>query len=100
VHFLRRSSGDVEFEVDLSEAAEVRLVELMFPGWEVTVDGNQAEVLQSSGIRRSVSVPVGKHVIRWRYRPQSFRVGLIISLLSVAVLAICCVRRRDRSSRG
>ena len=100
LHFLRRSSGDVEFEVDVRDAAEVHLVELMFPGWEVAVDGNRAEALQSSGISRSVSVPAGKHVIRWRYRPQSFQWGAIVSLLSAAVLAICCIGRRDNNSRG
>ena len=98
VHFLQRSSGDVEFEVDLGEAAEVHLVELMFPGWDVTVDGNQADALQSSGISRRVAVTAGQHVIRWRYRPQSFQLGSVISLLSIAVVAICCVRRRDHNS--
>lgn len=92
LRFLGRSSGNVEFEVEVRDAAEVHLVELMFPGWEVTVDGNQSEALQSSGISRSVSVPAGKHVIRWRYRPQSFQWGAIVSLLAVLVLAICCVR--------
>ena len=100
LHFLHRSSGDVEFEVEVRDTAEVHLVELMFPGWEVAVDGNQAEASQSSGISRSVRVPAGKHVIRWRYRPQSFQWGAIVSLLSVAVLAICCIRRRDNNSRG
>ena len=98
--YLRRNSGDIEFEVDLREAAEVHLVELMFPGWNVTVDGIHLEASQASGISRSVSVPAGKHVIRWQYRPWSFQWGGIVSLLSVAVLAICCIRRRDNNSRG
>lgn len=94
LRFLRRSSGDVEFEVVLNEAAEVYLIELMFPGWDVTVDGIVAEASQESGISRGVSVPAGKHLIRWQYRPRSFQLGAMISLLSVTVLAICCVKRR------
>jgi hypothetical protein len=97
LRFLRRSSGDVEFEVVLNEAAEVYLIELMFPGWDVTVDGIVAEASQESGISRGVSVPAGKHLIRWQYRPRSFQLGAMISLLSVAVLAICCVKRRGTS---
>jgi hypothetical protein len=100
LRFLRRSSGDVEFEVEVREPAEVHLSELMFPGWEVAVDGINVEATQSSGISRSVSIPAGQHVIRWRYRPQSFQWGAIVSLLSVAALAICCIRRRDNNSRG
>ena len=99
LRFLRRSSGDVEFEVEVRESAEVHLSELMFPGWEVTVDGIRVEASQSSGISRSVSIPTGQHAIRWRYRPQSFQWGTLVSLLSVAVVAICCVRRSDRNSR-
>jgi hypothetical protein len=100
LRLLRRSSGEIEFEVDVRDAAEVHLVELMFPGWDVIVDGNQAVALQSSGISRSVSVPAGKHVIRWQYRPQSFQWGAIVTLVSAAVVMICCVRRRDNNSRG
>jgi hypothetical protein len=99
LRYLRRNSGDIEFEVDLREAAEVHLVELMFPGWNVTVDGIHVEASQLSGISRRVMVPAGKHVIRWQYRPQSFQWGTIVSLLSIAVVAICCVRRRHRNSR-
>jgi hypothetical protein len=99
LRFLRRSSGDVDFEVELRDAAEVHLVELMFPGWNVTVDGIHVEASQLSGISRRVIVPAGKHVIRWQYRPQSFQLGTIVSLLSIAVVAVCCVRRRDRNSR-
>ncbi len=99
LRFLRRRSGDVEFEVEVRESAEVHLSELMFPGWEVTVDGIRVEASRSSGISRSVSIPTGQHAIRWRYRPQSFQWGTLVSLLSVAVVAICCVRRSDRNSR-
>lgn len=97
LRFLRRSSGDVEYEVDLRDAAEVQLVELMFPGWNVTVDGIHVEPSQSSGVRRTVGVPAGKHVIRWNYRPQSFQCGAIVSLLSFAVLMIGCIRRQSPS---
>lgn len=99
LRFLRRSSGDVEFEVEVRESSEVHLSELMFPGWQVTVDGAPVEATQSSGISRRIAVTAGEHVIRWRYRPQSFRVGAIISLLSIGVVAICCVRRRIRNHR-
>ncbi len=99
LRFLRRSSGDVQFEVEVRVAAEVHLSELMFPGWEVTVDGDPFDASQSSGISRRVNVSAGPHVIRWRYRPQSFQWGTLVSLLSFAVVAIWCVRRSDRNSR-
>ncbi|MFO1001986.1 MAG: hypothetical protein U0936_16750 [Planctomycetaceae bacterium] len=92
--FLRRSSGNVEFEVELRDAAEVHLVELMFPGWNVTVDGTSFEPSQSSGIRRSIRVDAGKHVIHWQYQPRSFQLGTTVSLLSAALLATGCLRRR------
>ena len=78
----------------------MHLVELNFDGWEVTVDGINVEASQASGISRGVAVTAGQHVIRWRYRPQSFQWGAIVTLLSVAVLAFCCVRRGGRNSRG
>ncbi len=97
LHFLSRGASDVEIEVDLHDAAAVHVIELMFPGWKVTVDGINVEAIQESGISRGVRVPRGKHVLRWRYRPWSFQLGAIISLLSVAALAVYCTRSRGQS---
>lgn len=91
-----KSAGELEFEVTVPEAATVGVRELMFPGWEVAVDDQSAVPLQTSGFARLVEVPAGTHTIRWEYRPQSFSVGLAISVLSmVGVGLITFIRKHS-----
>ncbi len=75
------------FRVMLSDAAIVSANELMFPGWQVTVDGREALAITSGGFRRSVQVAAGEHTIAWTYRPASFMLGVSISL--VTLMAMC-----------
>ena len=82
----RRPSRQV-FRVTLSDEAVVSANELMFPGWQVTVDGSQAMAETSGGFRRSVRVAAGEHAIAWTYRPLSLMLGACIS--TVALMAMC-----------
>jgi uncharacterized membrane protein YfhO len=48
---------------------------------------------------RAVKVPAGQHRVEMRYQPQSFTLGLLISIGTVVVLVgiWLIVRRRNRS---
>jgi uncharacterized membrane protein YfhO len=54
-----------------------------YPGWQVFVDGQSAEILRGDYIFRSVFVQPGAHSVVFEYRPQPFYYGAIISLLSL-----------------
>lgn len=85
VKLLQRRGDSLEFEVTTSASAVVRLAELMYPGWTVTVNGKPAEIVKPEGTMRAVAVPAGTSIIRWTYRPTSFRIGFWISLFSLLV---------------
>jgi hypothetical protein len=74
------------------------LSDLFYPGWEATVDGAAAPVLRANHAFRAVALAPGEHVVEFRYRPATFRVGAALSLgaaLAVAgLLAAGLVRRR------
>ena len=61
--------------------------ELMFSGWQVSVDGDTATASTSGGFRRSVQVATGEHTIAWTYDPWSFTLGASVS--SMALIMIC-----------
>lgn len=79
--------------VEVSSSTEARLVltDLVYPGWRVTVDGVPAEQISTEGLFRSVDVAAGDHEIVWVYQPASVRNGLLLSLLSVAAIALMLV---------
>jgi hypothetical protein len=60
------------------------LADTWFPGWEVTVDGNEAAMLQANFFySRAVSIPSGKHVVRYEYRPVMFQLGLRLTVITL-----------------
>ena len=63
------------FRITLSDDAVVSANELMFSGWQVSVDGSKATAVTSGGFRRSVHVAAGEHTVAWTYRPASLMLG-------------------------
>jgi O-antigen/teichoic acid export membrane protein len=64
------------------------LSDVYFPGWEATVDGAPQRVLVADEAFRAVALPAGGHDVVFRYRPQSFRTGLLISGFALAILLL------------
>jgi len=63
--------------------SQLNLNDQIYPGWRVTVDGNQAVIIRQTNepIFRAVSVPAGKHVVAFVYDPASFRLGLFLAIM-------------------
>ena len=57
-------------------------------GWVATIDEIPAQVFRGDLLFRAVSVPAGKHQVIFRYRPASFRHGVIISGVAFFI-ALC-----------
>jgi dolichol-phosphate mannosyltransferase len=81
----------------------VRLADLAFPGWRVTVDGKPARALTADGMLRAVAVPAGRHAIVWEYHDPAFDLGLRVSIGAfVLILALYLVpplvRRRQAAT--
>ncbi len=54
-----------------------------FPGWKVTIDGVFGKIYQADYSFRSVPIRKGNHEIVFSYEPDSFRIGTVISIVSV-----------------
>lgn len=54
-------------------------------GWQATVDGVPAEVIPVNLFSRGLLLEAGDHRVETRYIPPGFRLGLWISLISVAL---------------
>jgi hypothetical protein len=99
--------GDDATAVDATAGRRSLLVltDVWFPGWTATVDGRPASVQRVDYLLRGVELPPGRHRIELRYRPASFRVGWIVSLVALLVLLALAVlaarhRRRPRDAGG
>src|SRR4051794_2416898 len=77
------------------------VADLVYPGWRVAIDGRSVPAL-ASGDLRAVEVPPGAKRVVWTFTPPGSRVGLAISLVSLAVLLCLALRPRlfRRAARG
>jgi hypothetical protein len=90
----------VEIKAELKRAGLVVLSDTFYPGWLVSVNGEESNPLRVDGTLRGVFVQKGKNEIVWEYKPRSFRAGLIIFGLSIFVCAFFFIRTRSWGSAG
>jgi hypothetical protein len=72
----------------------VVLSDAHYPGWQALLDGEPVELLRANLNFRGVAVPAGSHQIEMRYRPASFRWGLVLALMG-AVAGVGALAFRD-----
>ncbi|MDA8296359.1 MAG: YfhO family protein [Actinomycetota bacterium] len=75
----------VKFSAKTRSRLELRITDE--PGWQATIDGRPLALSHRHAVMLAASVPPGHHVVRLRYWPRAFSVGLAISALAVLVLA-------------
>jgi hypothetical protein len=71
-------------------------------GWNVSVDGKASEMVLIDGGIMATPVPLGNHVVEFRYAPKTVRTGALLSggaVLVAAVGLLALAIRRARSSR-
>jgi hypothetical protein len=84
----------VEIEVDAPGRRILVVSDAHYPGWTAAVDGVPARLVRADYAIRAVPLPAGRHVVTLRYRPWSVRLGAILSLTALAVLATASVGSR------
>ena len=71
------------------------LTDIFYPGWNVAIDGNPTKIFKANGLVRAVFVPAGEHSIEFEYLPDSFNLGIMISLgTSIIILGAYIFSRK------
>jgi hypothetical protein len=86
----RYEAHRVDIEAQTPIPGILVLADVDYPGWQVSVDGKSAQLLQVNHALRGVYLPVGVHSISFSFRPVIFYVALGVTgltvVLSVALL--------------
>ncbi len=94
---------EISFHIDAPDAGLVVLNEIMFPGWQVTVDGNAAEPVRANYLLRGVWVAPGPHIITWHFDPAHWRVligGYLLALAAIIAAGAVSLARRLQAARS
>ncbi|MDQ7030140.1 MAG: oligosaccharide flippase family protein, partial [Ardenticatenia bacterium] len=86
--------NEVEVYVETDGPAVLVLADVWFPGWRAFLrpasGGDEREVViwRADGALRAVQVPAGAWIVRWRYSPDSVKVGFFASFLGTVLLVL------------
>jgi hypothetical protein len=70
------------------------LSDLLYPGWNATVDGKPATIFPGNYLFRAIRIAAGPHNVSFVYHPTSFRLGVILALLGVATIILLVFHTR------
>lgn len=91
-------------QVKTSANALLSLAHPDYPGWSATLDNQPVPILRAYGVFSAVAVPAGEHTVRFSYNPLSYRVGVLISLLTwvglIAASAALWIRHRQDNAQN
>ena len=88
VEIVHRDPNSVTLRAQLTRPAYVVLLDRYDPNWLATLDGRPAPVLRANQAFRAVFAGAGLHEIRFCYHQRGFHLGIIISVLCAAFLAL------------
>jgi hypothetical protein len=77
---------EVELDATMDTAGLVVLTDTFYPGWQADVDGAPTPIVRANYFARGVFVDRGTHHIVFRYRPNSHRAGVAVSLMALLVV--------------
>ena len=94
------SDNHLEGAIDVKEAGVLVTSIPYDKGWKLEVDGRQKEIQElTGGVFISVPLDEGEHDISLTFRPPGLIAGMIISILSILVLAAAmAIRKRQLMS--
>ncbi len=96
---VRYRPTEVDVRATAARRSVVVLSDVFYPGWHATVDGHDAPIRRVDYLLRGVAVGPGSHIVRFTYRPASYRIGWIISILTALALAGAVVLQRRAQRR-
>ena len=81
-------ASNVMIETISDEATLLILTDVYYPGWKAFIDGAETKIYRADGLVRAVFVPEGNHTVEFVYLPESYSVGITISVVSAIILGI------------
>lgn len=82
------SPNEIEFFVKTNSKRLLFLSDTYFPGWKASVDNSNEPILRANYAFRAVIVPPGTHSVSFQYKPLSFTIGSLVTIISIGGLLL------------
>src|SRR5262249_11630196 len=87
VAITRYEPQHVELVARLERPGLIILADVDYPGWKLAIDGTPAPIYRTNRLMRGAAVTAGRHTLVYTYDPASFRIGGMLSIAGLLVLA-------------
>ena len=95
------TSGRYEFDIDTPAPVWFFLADANYPGWKAYINGETASLYSAQLLGKAVHMPAGQHHLVIAFEPMSFRLGLVVTSISLCLLAVMLVPAwRSRIAAG
>ena len=82
----------IEYEANCNGPQFAVLSEVYYPvGWNAYIDGKKVEYVNANYILRGISIPAGKHTVKFVFEPESVKSGTSIMFISSIIILIIFV---------
>ncbi|MBU1127141.1 YfhO family protein, partial [Patescibacteria group bacterium] len=98
LEWLSYESDRYKISTELEKPGLLFVSDQFYPGWKAYVDGEEAEIYRADFVFRAIYLPSGKHDVVFSYEPESFKIGIIITLSSFILLIILLVYGKHKKS--
>lgn len=96
------------YEISSHQGGVVVFSDIFYPGWQAQIDGEETDIACADYILRALYVPAGRHVVNFKFDPQSLHVteavadtSLILLMLSILAYALrmLLLRRKAKNKK-
>ena len=96
VKIISYQPNQVSIEVSKAKDKTLLLADSWYPGWKAFMNAKEYQIDKCNGIFRCVKLDLDSGVLEFKYQPDSFRNGAIVSIVSFAgiVAALMILRKR------
>lgn len=81
-------SQTVRIEAQTDSDSMLFMSDTYYPGWKAFVNGKKTEIIRANYAFRSIILPPGDSIVEFKYEPNSFYYGLLISIASIISIGI------------
>lgn len=82
-------SNTLTYSADAKKPELAVFSEIYYPkGWQITIDGQPAQMLRANYTLRALPVPAGNHTIVFEFAPKSIKVTDTIAFIALAIMLL------------
>jgi len=99
VNITKANFNEMSLNFNLTNSGFLVLSEINYPGWKAYDNGKKTEIFKANYILRALYLNEGQHRIALIYEPNSYKIGLIISLTTLLFSFLYIIIYVNRSRR-